>query len=82
MFGRNVHTFKFSEFEKMGKIRPPTAPDYAAAPGKAIYFFGVKSNNNNCTRGQIRKKYRINSHLITHFLTSEGVSKVSEKANE
>ena len=29
-----------------------------------------------------RKKHRQNSHLIIHFPTSEGVSKVSERANE
>ena len=28
------------------------------------------------------KKHRKNSHLITHFFTSEGVSKVSERENE
>ena len=32
--------------------------------------------------GQNRKKLRKNSHLIIHFPTSEGVSKVSERANE
>ena len=29
-----------------------------------------------------RKKHRQNSHLIIHFPTSEGVSEVSERANE
>ena len=28
------------------------------------------------------KKHRQNSHLINHFPTSEGVSEVSERANE
>ena len=28
------------------------------------------------------KKHRINSHLIIHFPMSEGVNKVSERANE
>ena len=32
--------------------------------------------------GQNRKKHRINSHLIIHFPTSEGVSEFSERANE
>ena len=42
-FGRNVHTFKFSQFvdKEAGKIRSPTAPDYAAQPGLAIYFYQV-----------------------------------------
>ena len=29
--------------------------------------------------GKNRKKDKINSHLIIHFLTSEGVSEVSER---
>ena len=29
-----------------------------------------------------KKKHRKDSHLVTHFPTSEGVSKVSERANE
>ena len=37
---------------------------------------------NDITMVQNRKKHRINSHLIIHFPTSEGVSKVSERANE
>ena len=31
--------------------------------------------------GQKRKKHRINSHLIIHFPTSEGVSEVSERVS-
>ena len=31
---------------------------------------------------KMEKKHRHNSHLIIHFPTSEGVSKVSERANE
>ena len=34
------------------------------------------------TMGQKRRKHRINSHLINHCPTSEGVSEVSERANE
>ena len=34
------------------------------------------------TMVQNRKKHRTNSHPIIHFPTSEGVSKVSEQANE
>ena len=34
------------------------------------------------TMGQIRRKHRINSRLIIHCPTSEGVSEVSERANE
>ena len=34
------------------------------------------------TMGQNRKKTRINSHLITHFPTSSGVSEVSERGSE
>ena len=33
------------------------------------------------TMGQNRKKTRINSHLITHFPTSSGVSEVSERVS-
>ena len=31
--------------------------------------------------GQIKEKHRMNSHLINHCPTSEGVSEVSEEAN-
>ena len=34
------------------------------------------------TMGQKRKKHRMNSHPIIHFPTSEGVSEMSEQANE
>ena len=34
------------------------------------------------TTGQNRKKHRLNSHPIIHCPTSEGVSEVSERANE
>ena len=37
---------------------------------------------NMCTMVENRKKHRQNSHLIIHFPTSEGVSEVSERANE
>ena len=43
-FGRNVHTFQFNQFSLApGKFRPPTAPDYAAQPGLAIYFYQVNT---------------------------------------
>ena len=31
--------------------------------------------------GQNRKKHKINSHLIIHFPTSEGVSEMSEQVS-
>ena len=34
------------------------------------------------TMSQKREKHRINSHQIIHFPKSEGVTKVSERANE
>ena len=32
--------------------------------------------------GQMKEKHKQNSHPIVHFLTSEGVSEMSEWANE
>ena len=40
------------------------------------------SGFNQCTMIQNSKKHRINTHPIMHSPTSEGVSKVSERANE
>ena len=34
------------------------------------------------TMGQNREKHRVNSHLMIHCPTSEGVSKVSERTSE
>ena len=36
----------------------------------------------NCNMVENGKKHRQNSHLIIRFPTSEGVSEVSERANE
>ena len=38
--------------------------------------------NYHRTMSQNREKHRINNHLINHCPTSEGVSEVSERANE
>ena len=43
-------------------------------------FFSA--GNPDSTMGQNKIKHRINSHLIIHFPTSEGVSEVSKRANE
>ena len=40
------------------------------------------ASNPTSTMGQNRKKHRINSHLITHFPTSSGVSEVSKRTSE
>ena len=43
---------------------------------------GEKGENKKSTMVENRKKHRQNSHPIIHFPTSEGVSEVSERANE
>ena len=48
----------------------------------AVVDAGVTLGSQPCTMGQNRKKHGINSHLIIHFPTSEGVSEVSERAND
>ena len=42
----------------------------------------VKRASRGCTMVQNRKKHIKSSHPIIHFPTSEGVSEVSEQANE
>ena len=56
--------------------------------GSSIVYFEhltsalIESNFLPCTMVEDGKKHRQNSHLIIHFLTNEGVSEVSERANE
>ena len=74
-------------------LLPPEFHSHAetSSPGCRIHFFrmgAVFHGGLGCrpfprrTVGQNRKKHRMNSHLINHFPTSEGVSEVSERANE
>jgi len=44
----------------------------------AMAIFVTHVVTDPCTMGQNRKKHRINSRLIIHCPTSEGVSEVSE----
>ena len=45
-------------------------------------MMNVKSQASNRHYGRKKKKHRQNSNLINHFPTSEGVSELSERANE
>ena len=66
-----------------GDERPPNMiGSYSLADGKGNTVAETVVKKAKDTMVENRKKRRHNSNLINHFPTSEGVSQVSEQANE
>ena len=64
-------------------FRTIAAPDGRRYMGYRLTLAGNQHNNYFVALwARIEKKHRLNSHPIIHFPTSEGVSEVSERANE
>ena len=87
-----LHTYEPSfSVSQRHKILIPFPPKSRAFHGRMIptetsnavpWVQQRPTHMDRSTMGQNRKKYRIDSHLINHCPTSEGVNEVSERASE